>query len=99
MTIELRRPQPEHITELGRICYEAFRDIAESHGFPPDFLARAFERFSRPDSARTRGGAGLGLSIVRAIAEAHGGSTHTTNVQPHGADVHLALPRRADVTG
>ena len=37
MTIELRRPQPEHIAELGRICYDAFRDIAESHGFPPDF--------------------------------------------------------------
>ena len=37
MTIELRRPAPEHIAELGRICYEAFRDIAESHGFPPDF--------------------------------------------------------------
>ncbi len=37
MTIDLRRPQPEHIPELGRICYEAFRDIAESHGFPPDF--------------------------------------------------------------
>ena len=37
MTIELRRPQPEHIAELGRICYEAFKDIAESHGFPPDF--------------------------------------------------------------
>lgn len=37
MTTELRRPQPEHIADLGRICYEAFRDIAESHGFPPDF--------------------------------------------------------------
>lgn len=37
MTIELRRPQPEHVAELGRICYEAFKDIAESHGFPPDF--------------------------------------------------------------
>lgn len=68
-------------------------------GFPPDFLARAFERFSRPDSARTRGGAGLGLSIVRAIAEAHGGSAHATNVQPHGAEVHLVLPACADVTG
>ena len=68
-------------------------------GFPPDFLARAFERFSRPDSARTRGGAGLGLSIVRAIAEAHGGSAQATNVQPHGAEVHLVLPACADVTG
>jgi ribosomal protein S18 acetylase RimI-like enzyme len=37
MSIELRRPEPGDIAELGRICYEAFRDIAESHGFPPDF--------------------------------------------------------------
>jgi ribosomal protein S18 acetylase RimI-like enzyme len=37
MAIELRRPQPEDVAELGRICFEAFRDIAESHGFPPDF--------------------------------------------------------------
>ncbi len=44
MTIELRRPEPEHITELGRICYEAFRDIAESHGFPPDFDSIEFAR-------------------------------------------------------
>ena len=42
MTIELRRPQPEHITELGRICYEAFKDIAEAHGFPPDFDSPEF---------------------------------------------------------
>jgi len=61
-------------------------------GFPSDFLAHAFERFSRPDSARARGGAGLGLSIVLAIAEAHGGSAHAANAQPHGADVHLTLP-------
>ncbi len=42
MTIELRRPLPEHIAELGRICYEAFRDIAASHGFPPDFESIQF---------------------------------------------------------
>jgi ribosomal protein S18 acetylase RimI-like enzyme len=42
MSIELRRPQPEHIADLGRICYEAFRDIAESHGFPPDFESVEF---------------------------------------------------------
>ncbi len=37
MTIELRQARAEDVPELGRICYEAFKDIAESHGFPTDF--------------------------------------------------------------
>jgi signal transduction histidine kinase len=60
-------------------------------GFPDEFLGRAFERFSRADTARRRGGAGLGLAIVRTIAEAHGGSAHAANRRP-GADVWLELP-------
>lgn len=35
-TIELIRVKPEHCGELGRICYEAFKDIADRHAFPPD---------------------------------------------------------------
>ena len=45
--------------------------LDDGPGFPPEFLPRAWERFSRADAARTDGGAGLGLSIVRTIAEAH----------------------------
>ena len=42
-------------------------------GFTPEYLPRAFERFSRPPGARG-GGAGLGLSLVEAVAHAHGGT-------------------------
>ncbi len=35
-TVQLRRARPEDAPELGRICYEAFKDIATRHGFPPD---------------------------------------------------------------
>jgi two-component system, OmpR family, sensor kinase len=65
----------------------------EGRGFSPAFLAHAFERFSRPDSAREGGGAGLGLSIARTIAEAHGGSAEVANGPDGGADVWLAVPR------
>jgi signal transduction histidine kinase len=64
----------------------------EGTGFPPDFLEHAFNRFARPDETRSRGGFGLGLSIVRLIAQAHGGSAHVAN-RPQGADAWLVLPR------
>jgi two-component system OmpR family sensor kinase len=65
----------------------------DGSGFPPDFFGRAFERFARADGARTGGSSGLGLSIVRVIAEAHGGSAHIENNDGGGADAWIALPR------
>jgi signal transduction histidine kinase len=59
-------------------------------GFPPEFVARAFERFTRADAARTRGGAGLGLAIVETIARAHGGRAGLEN--RGGADVWIEIP-------
>lgn len=65
----------------------------EGRGFPEGFAARAFDRFSRADEARGRGGSGLGLSIVAAIARAHGGDAHLRNPQGGGSDVWISLPR------
>ena len=69
----------------------------EGDGFPREFLAVAFERFSRADHARARGGAGLGLAIVSVIARAHGGSAHAANGSgvPPGGDVWLRIPERS----
>jgi signal transduction histidine kinase len=61
-------------------------------GFPPAFLPRAFDRFSRSDGARGPTGTGLGLAIVAAIAGAHGGTAEAKNSPGGGADVTLALP-------
>ncbi len=63
-------------------------------GFPPDLLDSAFERFVRGDTARTTlSGAGLGLSIVRAVVAAHGGTVQLRNGRPlGGAVVTVRLP-------
>jgi signal transduction histidine kinase len=66
--------------------------IDNGSGFPPELIGRATERFTRADSARGNGGAGLGLAIVEAVARAHGGSVHVANRPGGGADVWLALP-------
>jgi two-component system, OmpR family, sensor kinase len=58
--------------ENGSVVFEV-RD--EGRGFPERFADRAFERFSRAEESRTSSGAGLGLAIVAAVAEAHGGTS------------------------
>jgi signal transduction histidine kinase len=64
-------------------------------GFPPAFIAHAFERFRQADGSHGNEGAGLGLAITRAIAEAHGGSATAANRPEGGADVWISLPRTA----
>ncbi|MDQ3676038.1 MAG: ATP-binding protein [Actinomycetota bacterium] len=60
----------------------------QGRGFSRELVDCAFERFTRGDEARTRGGAGLGLAIVRAVAEAHDG---TADIIPP-AGLRLWLP-------
>ncbi len=64
-------------------------------GFPPGLVPHAFERFARGDEARTRagdeGGHGLGLSMVEAIATAHGGHVSLRSV-PGDTTLSVELP-------
>jgi two-component system, OmpR family, sensor kinase len=84
---------------LSAACHNGAVDLHvldSGPGFPEDFLAIAFERFSRPEEGRTSQGTGLGLSIVRSIARAHGGEAHAENRISGGADAWISLPEVAD---
>jgi two-component system OmpR family sensor kinase len=73
---------------------DVFLTVAdEGPGLTPEGRERVFERFYRGDGARSRetGGAGLGLAIVAAIAEAHGGDVRVDDVWA-GASLTVRLP-------
>jgi len=66
-------------------------------GFGPAILARAFERFARAERGRSssaeESGAGLGLAIVAALVDAHGGTVTADNASAlGGARVQVRLP-------
>jgi len=69
-------------------------------GMAADTAARAFERFYRGDPARSRttGGAGLGLSIVAAIVEAHGGTVALVPTD-RGATLEVRIPVTGSADG
>jgi signal transduction histidine kinase len=60
-------------------------------GIPEDQLEKVTNRFYRVDTSRQHAGSGLGLSLVRAIAEHHGAELHLTN-QQHGLRAEVRFP-------
>ncbi|WP_188754877.1 sensor histidine kinase [Microbacterium album] len=64
----------------------------EGPGIPVEAHERIFERFGRVDDGRGTAGSGLGLSIVRAIAAAHGGRVEVDSAPGRGARFTLVLP-------
>ena len=79
----------------------AVQDTGE--GIPPEDLSHVFDRFYRVDRARARGtgGAGLGLAIVRAIVEMHGGKVwaDSDGVPGHGSRLTIQIPIGGSHTG
>jgi len=78
---------------------DGVRVVVRDHGpgVPPDALGRLGQPFFRPDEARTRdsGGVGLGLSLCRLVAQAHGTRLELRNATP-GFEAAVTFPRRED---
>ncbi len=61
-------------------------------GIPPDELPRILDRLFRGDTSRTERGLGLGLSLVKAIVEAHGGTVSVESEPGTGSMFTVSLP-------
>jgi len=89
-----------HTPDAGQITLTSDQDPAgirltvrdSGPGIPDEHLPLIFERFYKADAARkAAGGSGLGLSIVKAIVERHGGTITARN--DHGAVFEIVIPR------
>ena len=93
-----------HTPPGGRVVLTARRRDGTVHltvrdtgpGIAPEHLPRVFDRFYKADASRTASGtpsgSGLGLSIVKAIVERHGGSIVASNADGGGAVFEVVLP-------
>ena len=84
------------VRRRGGTAAVSFRDTGT--GIPTEDLDRIFDRFARADPGRSRhtGGFGLGLSIVRAIVEAHLGTINVMSRVDVGTTFEIALPLAAN---
>jgi signal transduction histidine kinase len=78
---------------IGRTDDQAILSVRDTGvGIPADELPRIWDRLFRGDSSRTERGLGLGLSLVRAIVEAHGGTVEVASEPGRGSAFTVRLP-------
>jgi len=90
----------KHTPAGGRVEMAAARDVHHvvltvtdtGEGIPADELPHIWDRLYRGDKSRTDRGLGLGLSLVKAIVEAHGGDVSVSSTPGTGARFTLHLP-------
>jgi signal transduction histidine kinase len=94
----VRHTPPGGVITVGADVVRGGQISASVHNtgsfIPPEDLPRVFERFFQVDRARTRkgGSSGLGLSIVKEIVEAHGGTVRAVSSEEGGTEFIITLP-------
>ena len=92
-------PPSEELDARAENAHTLLRVRDTGPGIPAPHLSRVFDRFYKADASRTGtetpSGSGLGLSIVKAIVERHGGTVTARNVEDGGALFEIELPRRS----
>jgi signal transduction histidine kinase len=79
--------------EVGRESGAAILRVRDTGpGIPPSELPRIFDRLFRGDASRDERGLGLGLSLVKAIVEAHGGTVQVASEPGRGSTFTVSLP-------
>jgi heavy metal sensor kinase len=103
----IKYSQRNGVVELGLVERNGTFEITvtdDGPGIPPEAREHIFDRFFRADPARSRanvsatGGAGLGLSIARWVAEAHAGRLELAVSRPGRTEFRVSLPHRVATT-